>query len=825
MSISLLHPTMSMYKHFSVVAFRNLIRHKAFSTINVAGLALSMTCSLFIFLWVQDEKGIDNFHSKGENLYSIYETVRANGQVRGRYATPFRGDKNGLYIPIADMKASVPEIASINFYATGYELPWGYPKTFQVGDKKHKVEGSRTSEDFFCMFDYPIIAGDAANALKDKSSIAISESMAALFFKSPEAAIGKSIRYEDRLDFAVTAVFADVSSRSSLQFDYLINWELQKSQQLEWSSDVILTTVQLQEGADVSQVEDKINRVLQARLDQNENEPVEVTLGLQPFGDRYLVSNFVDGKPQGGRIEYVKIFSGVAIFLLLIACINFMNLATARSVKRSKEVGVRKAIGSSRGYLIRQFLGEAFLLSFLALLLSWMLVQLLLPGFNYFSGKQITSPFTNPTYWAISGSLLVTMGLLAGSYPALYLSSLKPVRVLKGEVRMSGRSVWFRKGLAIFQFGLSISLLIATLVVSRQISYVQNTHLGYDRENLIYFRVEGELNDRYAVFKEELSRMPGIALVDRSSEAPHAMGFVVDENDGVANATGGEDAINWEGKEKNASVGFKPTSVGFDFIQIMNLDLIAGRDFSRDYATDTTAFMVNEMALKQMGMDDPLGKWISAWDKKGPIVGILKDYHTHSLHEPIKPLIVDVKEDLYFGVVLVRTLPGQTKEALASIDKVYRKVNSSYPFDYRFLDQEYKQLYQSEQVVAKLSNAFAGLAIAVSCLGLLGLVMFSAEQRTKEIGIRKVLGAEVLHIVGLLSRDFMQLILVAFLVAAPVAAYFMNQWLQDFAYKIDLSWWIFAVAGGAVLLIALLTTGIQTLKAAQQNPVESLRSE
>ncbi len=816
---------MSMYKHFSIVAFRNLVRHKAFSVINISGLALSITCSLFIFLWVQDEQGIDNSHANGENLYSIYETVRAKGEIRGRYATPFRADQDGLYIHIADVEESIPEVERINFYATGYELPWGSPKTFQVGDKKHKLEGSRTSEDFFSMFDYPVIAGDAATALTDKSSIVISESMAALFFESPEAAIGRSIRYENAMDFAVTAVFADVSSRSSLQFDYLINWELQKTQQLEWSSDVFLTTIQLQEGADVKQVVNKINRVLQAQLEKNDHEPVEITLGLQPFGDRYLVSNFVNGKPQGGRIEYVRIFSGVAIFLLLIACINFMNLATARSVKRAKEVGVRKVIGSSRGYLIRQFLGESFLLSLLALLLSWGLIQLFLPSFNYFSGKQIASPFTNASYWLVSGMLFIAMGILAGLYPAVYLSSLKPVRVLKGAVRLNGRSVWFRKGLTVFQFSLSILLLIATLVVSRQINYVQGTHLGYDGENLIYFRVEGALNERYAVFKERLSRMPGIALVDRSSEAPHAMGFVVDESDGVANTADGDDAINWEGKEENASVGFKPTSVGYDFVKIMNLQLVEGRDFSRAFATDTAAFLINETALRQIGMEDPLGKWISAWDKKGPIVGILKDYHTHSLHEPIKPLIVDVKEDLYFGVIMVRTQPGKTQEALASMKEVYREVNPDYPFDYRFLDQEYAQLYQGERVVAQLSNAFAGLAIVVSCLGLLGLVIFSAEQRTKEIGIRKVLGAKVLHIVGLLSKDFLQLILAAFIVAAPVAAYFMNQWLQAFAYKIELSWWIFAVAGGAVLLIALLTTSIQTIQTAQRNPVDSLRNE
>jgi ABC-type antimicrobial peptide transport system permease subunit len=380
-------------------------------------------------------------------------------------------------------------------------------------------------------------------------------------------------------------------------------------------------------------------------------------------------------------------------------------------------------------------------------------------------------------------------------------------------VRFTRAAIWFRKGLAVFQFALSIILLIATLVVSRQTNYVEHTHLGYDRENLIYIRVEGTLNPKYAVFKEQASKMPGIEMVDRSSEAPHAMGFTV------------ADAINWEGKEKDASVGFKPTSVGFDFIKLMNLKIVEGRDFSRAYATDSAAFMINEEAVKQMGLKDPIGKWVSAWDKKGHIIAVLKDYHTNSFHEPMNPLIMDVKEDLYFGVIMVRTEPGKTKEALTSLETVCKDINPNYPFVFQFLDVEYDKLYRNEQVTAKLSNVFALVAILISCLGLLGLVMFSAEQRIKEIGIRKVLGATVTNIVRLLSKDFLALVVVSFVIAAPVAGYFMNEWLQGFAFKISLSWWIFALAGGGALLIALLTIGVQAIQSAIVNPVKSLRAE
>jgi hypothetical protein len=512
-----------------------------------------------------------------------------------------------------------------------------------------------------------------------------------------------------------------------------------------------------------------------------------------------------------------------------------MNLATARSLKRAKEIGVRKVVGSSRGSLIRQFLGESLVLSLLAMLLSLMLTHLLLPAYNIFTVKQISSPINEPSSWIALLCLTLFTSLVAGAYPALFLSSLKPVRILKGTVRFSNSSIWFRKGLAVFQFVISIVLLIVTIVISQQTSYVQNTHLGYDKENLIYMRIEGELMDprnvaknysKYRLFKEMALSMPGIAAVDRSSEAPHAMSFVVDESGGELETVTGDDAIQWEGKERGASAGFKPMSVGFDFLKTMNLKIADGRGFSRDFATDSAdAFMVNEEAVRQMGMKDPIGKWVSAWKKKGHIIGILKDYHTGSLHEPIKPLIIDIKEYEYFGVMIIRTEPGKTKEALASLEKVYKDVNPNYPFGYQFLDQEYEKLYRNEAVIAKLSNAFALIAILISCLGLLGLVMFTAEQRTKEFGIRKVLGATVSNIVKLLSQDFLKIVFLSFCIGAPIAAYFMNQWLQRFAFKIDLSWWIFALAGGSALLIALITIAAQAIQSAIANPIKSLRTE
>lgn len=816
-----------MLRNYLKIAGRNLNKHFAFSVINILGLALGMSCCLFIFLWVEDEKSVDNFHSNGPNLYTAYETRSVNRVLTGSYRTPVRQRLRPASdeFLMEDLPRSVPEVQSVVFYATGYELPWGHPETIQVGGRKEKLKGARASRDFFKMFSYPLVEGSAQTALPDIGSIAISRKMAVMFFGSPRQAIGKSLRYENKLDLMVSSVFENIGPESSLQFDFLLNWDAQKSK-LEWASAQFRTYVQISPGADAAQVAARINRVASAGMPDDPH--IKTQVGLQPVKDQYLYATFVDGKPTAGKIEYVRIFTGVGAFILLIACINFMVLSTARSVKRAKEVGVRKVLGSARIDLIIQFYAEALLLAFLALLITLGVVAIMLPLFNTFTGKQLAFPFGQAQFWQAVIGLTIATGLIAGSYPAFFLSSFLPVRTLKGVLQFTPQATWFRKGLTVFQFGLAVLLLIATVVVSRQTNFVRSRHLGYDRENLLYIRIEGELakQNKYNLFKELAYRRLGISLVDRSSETPHTMGFVVDEHVGVANTLDGADAINWEGKEKNMSVAFKPASVGFDFVKLMNLRLAAGRDFSRANSTDSSdAFLVNEEAVRQMGMKEPIGKWISAWQKKGHIIGILKDYHTHSLHEPIKPLIADVKEYEYFGVILVRLQAGKTRQGLASLKEIYEKVNPDYPFDYHFIDQEYDDLYRSEEVMRKLSSSFTVIAIFISCLGLLGLVIFSTEQRLREIGIRKVLGASVGSILGLLTQDFMQLIGIAVVIASPLAWFLMNRWLQIFAYKIDLEWWHFAFAGAVTVSIALATISYQSIKAALMNPVKSLRSE
>jgi len=804
-----------MFRNFITVAWRHIIRHKIYSSINVAGLALGMVCCLFIFLWVADEKAVDNFHANNKQLYAVYQTITVNGKTEGSYATPLLNITGQNYpsFLLENIDSAVPAIKHQSYYATGYELPWGHAETFQAGDKKIKLEGSRAGKDFFRMFSYPLIEGNAATALQQVKGIAISRKMASLFFGNPHDAMGKTLRYENQQDFMVTAVFEDLPSQSSIHFDFLFNWDAQKTL-LNWASNNFNAYLELQPNADPVKVAGDINRYVQPRMVKQAG--VKIQIGLQRFGDQYLYDQFVNGVPSAGRIEYIRIFSWVALFILVIACINFMNLATAQAVKRAKEVGLRKVVGSGRKHLIYQFYGESFFFALLAMMVAIGLLLLFLPAFNHFTGKQIHLRSAGYVFWGSLFCLTLLTALIAGSYPALYLSSLKPVKVLKGVVSFTHGATLFRKGLTVFQFILSIVLLVAMLVISRQTNYVQTTNLGYNRDNLMYVRIEGNLTapDKYHYFKERALQMPGISMVDRSTEAPHAMGFVV------------TDAVNWQGKIPNTEVGFKPSSVGYDFIKLMNLQIAEGRDFSRSIATDSAdAFMVNEEAVRAMGMKNPIGKWISAWAKKGHIIAVLKDYHTHSLREPIKPVVLDVKEYEYFGVIIIRTHPGKTRQALANLASLYKEINPGYPFSYQFVDEEYRKLYNNELIISRLSVLFAALAIVISCLGLLGLVMFAAEQRVKEIGIRKVLGATVVQVIALFSADFFRLIMIAFLIATPLAWYGMHQWLQSFAYRITISWWIFMLAGGISFFIAMLTISIQSLKAARANPIKSLRTE
>ena len=788
-----------MIRNYLSIAWRNIIKNKAFSAINILGLGLGLACSLLIMLWVQDERSVDGFHTNGKQLYQVYERQRFDGKAEASYST------QGLLA--TELKKNIPEIK----YSSGFE--WPGTNTFQVDDKIGKMNGSFASADFFSMFSYPLLYGTPQTALNSLDGIAISRKMAEYFFGSAEKAIGKTVRIENADNLPVTAVFENLPVNSSQQFDFLRSWDKFEQENASWihhwGNTDGMTYVQLREDADPAKVEAKIKSFVDNYKEKTKALIIE--LGLQPYTQKYLNSNFKSGYLNGGRVEYVRMFSIVAIFILLIACINFMNLATARAAKRAKEVGVRKVIGADRFTLAMQFMGEAMLLTLLAVIVAVVIAVVLLPAFNSLTGKQLSMPIGKPLFWITLVGLLLVSGFVSGSYPAIFLSSLNPVRVLKGRLAFNRSATLFRKGLVVFQFSLSIIFLVGMVVVYRQMDYIQSRNLGYDRQNLLYIPLEGELSQKYALFKEEALKLPGIESISKIRQAPTV----------ISSHTGD---IKWTGKDPNVVASFVNTAVGYDFIKTMKLQIAEGRDFSKDYA-DSTSFIVNESAIQKMGYKDPIGKPLWWGKRAGTIIGVVKDFHVASMHQPIEPLIMGLDEKRQWGTILVRTQAGKTKQAIAGLETTCKALNPRFPFTFLFSDQEFAKLYKSEQVVSKLSNYFAFLAIFISCLGLFGLATFTAEQRTKEIGVRKVLGASVGGIVSMLSKDFLKLVLVAIVIATPVAWYCMNVWLQDFAFRTNISWWIFALAGAVSICIALFTVSFQAIKAAITNPVKSLRSE
>ncbi|HJT72558.1 MAG TPA: FtsX-like permease family protein, partial [Chitinophaga sp.] len=642
---------------------------------------------------------------------------------------------------------------------------------------------------------------------------AISRRVATLLFGSPGKAMGKTVRFENSVDLTVNAVFEDMPANSSRHLDFLRSWQAYVKENpwvTNWNSASPASFVQLRPDADPAKVEAKIKNFIYRYTSRDNNSYSE--LGLQPYTTTYLQSIFRNGQIDGGRIEYVKLFTLIAAFILLIACINFMNLATARSTKRAKEVGIRKVVGAYRTSLIGQFIGEALILTLFSVVIGILLVTAVLPVFNELTGKQLSLSIGSTRFWVALPVLLIVTGLVAGSYPAFFLSSLHPVKVLKGNLKFGQGATFFRKGLVVFQFVLSVILIVGMIVIYRQMAYVQSKNLGYDRENLVYIPVEGDMIRQYDLFKEQAAGIPGVVAISRMRQSPTDFDHTVGD-------------VRWIGKAPEEEVPFADMKVGYDFARTLKLEFLDGHDFTPEFGTDSIGYMINETALKKIGYKDPIGQPIWWGNARGAIIGVLKDFHFHSMHQAIEPLIIRMDSSPKWSTMLVRIKTGRTTETLAGLEKIFKTLNPAFPFSYQFADQEYAKLYKSEQIVSRLSGYFACLATLISCLGLFGLATFSAEQRTREMGIRKVMGASVLNIVALFSSSFLKLVLIAFLLAMPVSWYIMNSWLQGFAYAVSIEWWIFAIAGLVTVSIALLTVGYQSIRAGMMNPIKSLNVE
>ncbi len=785
-----------MIRNYLKIAWRNLIKNWSFSTINVLGLALGMMASIFILLWIDDELKMDKFHKNEARLYRFMENQHYSEDIQTFNATP------GLLAE--NVVKEFPEIQMAS------QMLWNETPVLRVGEIYGNELGRYVQADFLKMLSFDLEKGDANTALKRPDAIVITRRLADKYFKGQNP-LGKIINLENDQNLVVTGVFKDLPRNSTIQFEFLASWQAyvkNNSWAAKWEGNGPRCMALVAPNTDIDKLNAKLKNYIRTKYTNSNAD-----LFLQKFTDAYLYGDFRNGKVVGGRIENIRIFSAIAIFILLIAAINFMNLATARSVKRAKEVGIRKVIGAGKLNLVGQFFGESSLITIIAFVIAIVLVILLLPAFNTLTSKSIIFEYANQKYWLVGLSLLIIISFLSGIYPALFLSSLKPIKVFKGSLKFKPSAIYFRKGLVVFQFSISLILILAIMVIHNQLNYLNNKHLGFEKENLLFLQFGSELGTKYPIFKRELLKSNAIKEVSCAASDPTL----------IAQSTGN---VRWPGKDTTKSVLFSINAIDYNYTKTMGIKLAAGRDFSPSFKTDTVNFIINETAAKRIGVKNIVNSPLTLNGQTGQIVGIVKDYHVNSLYNPIEPLILGLQTGgSNFGNAIIRTTANKNKEAIKVLEKQFTKFCPNTPFSFRFTDEEIQANYATELTISKLSNYFAFLAIFISCLGLFGLAIFSAEQRTKEIGIRKVLGASVANLVYLLSKDFLILMGIASVIGLPIAWYFTNDWLNNFAYKIDIKWYYLLFSALIACFIAFFTVSYQAIKTALTNPVKSLKTE
>ena len=794
-----------MFQHNLLIAFRNLQRHKGSFFINLIGLSTGLACTFLIYLWVHDELVFDKFHQNDSRLFQVMEKSKENGNTIVHEATQgMLAEAMAKDLP--EISASVPVMS---LEKEGMYVPVKTP------EKTVKSTGLFAGPAFFKVFSFPLLRGNALKVLKDKNEIVISESLARSLFNSAGKAIGQSLEWElfgTKRQAVVSGVFAEPPRNNSMKFDFVLSYEMLMNDVApnlqKWWNEGPSTYLLLKNGVDVKAFDHKIANFIQGYLKGS-----IFTLFTRPYSSAYLFGKYENGIQSGGRIDYVKLFSIVALFILLIACINFMNLSTARASRRLKEVGVKKTMGSTRKSLIVQFLTEAVFMAFLSLLLACVLVGLLLPVFNEITGKDLAITWSTDLVVVALATTLLT-GLISGSYPAFYLSGFNPVEVLKGKLKASVGELLARKGLVVFQFVISLVLIISVMVIYRQVQYVQSKTLGYDKANVIYFDKEGTVNSNTAAFIDGLKKIRGV------TNASSIQQNIV--TGGTIGAT--TYGIQWPGKTDKELVNFIVRAVDFGMIETLGIRVKEGRVFSKDYGSEDTKLVFNEAAIKAMGLHDPVGKKVNMWQKDCSIIGVVKDFHVSSLHEAIAPMVF-IYKPANTAMVMAKIEAGKERSTLERVENYYKAFNPGYLFEYKFLDEAYQAQYAAEKRVSLLSRYFAGLAILISCLGLFGLTTFNAEIRTKEIGIRKVLGASSNHVMLMLSKDFIKLVLIAIVIAFPLAWWAMNIWLSSFAYRVDVGPGVFILAGLAIIAVAIFTISYQALRTALMNPVKCLRTE
>jgi putative ABC transport system permease protein len=786
-----------MGKNFLKIAFRNLWHSKGFSVINILGLTVGMASAVLILLWIQNELSFDQFHQKRDRLYEAWDREVFDEKFDSWNTTP--------KILGPTLKQDYPEIENTT------RVNWGNNFLFSLGDKRITAAGTCVDPAFLSMFSFPLIRGEVRSALNDAYSLTITESFAKRLF-GKEDPLGKVVKLDNQDNVIVKAVMKDLPSNTKFKFDYLLSWAYMDKRgwsDSNWDNNSTQTFVLLKPEASIESVNSKIKNVIIKHLDGKE----KIEIFLHPASKWHLYTDFKKGKLVGGQIETVVMFALIAGFILLIACINFMNLSTARSEKRAKEVGIRKVVGANKRSLISQFLGESILISFLAGIIALATVQLCLPAFNELTHKNLHVQYSNVYFWIASLSFVLFTGILAGSYPAFYLSSFQPVKVLKGTFKAAYAAINPRKILVILQFSFAIILIICTIIVERQIQFAQDRQVGYVKNNLIYHFITGDIYKNYKLIKNELLAS-GTALGVSKTSAPLTQGW--------SNTWG----VEWDGKDPNDKTIFDRFCTDEDIVKTAGLSLLSGRDLNlREFPTDSLGCLLNESAVKHMKLRNPLGQIVKDDGISWHVVGVIKDFILQSPYDPLVPMMIEGSKG-WFNVIHIK-LNGDrsTAQNLTAAEKIFKRFNPEYPFEYKFVDQEYALKFADTQRTATLIGLFAGLTIFISCLGLFGLATYMAQNRIKEIGVRIVLGASVLSITSMLSKEFLLLVFIAILIASPIAFFAMHKWLLGYQYRINIQYWVFLLAGFLSIIIALLTVSFQSIKAALANPVRSLRAE
>jgi ABC-type antimicrobial peptide transport system permease subunit len=789
-----------MIRNYITTAIRHLMKNKGYSFINIFGLAVGMAVVLLIGLWVRHEASYDAFNVHKAQIGKIKKKSVFNGEKKVQ---------NGVMLPLYDeLKNNYPEVEHIT------RLDWGDDHSLWAGDKKISKRGNFADPDILKMFSFPLVKGNVDQVLKDPYSIVLTESLAKALFAGADP-IGRTVKMDNRSDLKVTGILKDIPENSSITFSFLVPFELNiatsdfvRGAKGQWQNNFLQNYVQLREGVSMDAFSRRIADVVRKKT----NSKNEGLLFLHPMEKWHLYNHFDEWENTGGVIDYVRMFTIVGLLVLVIACINFMNLSTARSEKRAREVGIRKAIGSQRRQLIAQFLGEAVITAFIAFLISLLLVKLSLPLLKDAGFQYVELNFANLPLLGIALAGCIITGLLAGSYPALYLSAFKPVKVLKGTLTLGRGASLPRKILVVLQFSCSIALIIGVVIVFQQIRHAKSRPLGYDPNNLIALNLSADLQKNFLPMKRDLLASGQVAAVSRSS-SPMT---------GVFNNWGD---FSWEGKDPNSNPVFSAIMVDFDYEKASGIQLKEGRFFSPQFATDSNAVVLNEAAVGLMGFKHPLGSTVKFGKDNMTVIGVSQNVMMENPFEPVAPAIMLYRPYFVFQGMIRLKDGADAKKALASIQPIVERYNPAYPFDYHFTDEEFNSKFRSENQVGQLSGIFAVLAIFISCLGLFGLASFMAERRTREIGVRKVLGASVPQLWLLLSKDFVFLVIISCLIASPLAWYFMHGWLSKYDYRIIISPLIFVGTSLLAIVITLLTVSFQAIRAAVANPVKSLRTE